>query len=53
MVKKLNCYIVVSKYEIHLLYYVDIWKGMNSLIPTAIVYTVLLLFFYKDDVGIK
>ena len=50
--------IVVSEFELWSRYYIHFWisaleKGMKSLIPPAIVYIVLLLFFSKDIFGIK
>ena len=50
--------IIPSEFKLQPLYYLHIWintlgKGMNPLILPAIGKIVPLLFFYKDDFGIK
>ena len=58
MVKAMDCGIVVSEFELQSCYYVHfriytLKKDVNPLILPAIGYTVPLLFFLKEDFGIK
>ena len=58
MVNAMDCWIVVSKFELQLLYYVQfqtntLEKGMNPLILPAMSEIVPLLFFWKVSFGIE
>ena len=58
IVKEIDCGLVISEFELQSRYYVHfrantLGKGMNPLIPPAMGQILSLLFFKKDDFGIK
>ena len=59
MANVLDCSIVESEFELQLPYYVHfrtntLGKGMKHFIPSFVVGQIaLLLYFYKDHIGIK
>ena len=58
MVKAMDCWIVVSEFELQPRYYVHfrtntLGKGINPLILPVMGYIVQLLFFSNDGFGIK
>ena len=58
MTKMLDCRNEVSEFKLQPGYYIHYQtntceKGMNPLIPSAIGQIASVLFFYKDDFGIK
>ena len=58
MTKVLVCSLKINKFNLQLHCYIHFWtntfwKGMNPIIPPAVSWKVSLLFFSKDDFGIK